>query len=217
MLKVNANLFRLAYVCASSEETRYYLKGVYVEPVAEGVLLVATDGHRLVCIHDKTGYADKPAIVQLSKGALKACKSPKNGLGRILKVEDNTATVVTFDLNEEGTPVAIHSNSIVDGTFPDWRRVIPTQESLDTTENGKLYGYNAKYIASFGDIGDGLQNYGQSMLLFTQNNQGGPSLVRWAGIDNAFGVLMPMRVGEEANLVPDFYRHVEPAMLQAAE
>ena len=64
-IDVNAMLFKAARECQSSEETRYYLGGVYVQPHPErGALLVATDGHRLIAIHDETGICEKPAIVR---------------------------------------------------------------------------------------------------------------------------------------------------------
>ena len=36
----------------STEQTRYYLCGVFIEPADEGVTMTATDGHRLVTCHD---------------------------------------------------------------------------------------------------------------------------------------------------------------------
>lgn len=55
-VRVRAKHFAAAYVFASTEETRYYLNGVLVEPHPDGgVLLVATDGHRMVAIKDDEG------------------------------------------------------------------------------------------------------------------------------------------------------------------
>ena len=46
---VPTDVLRAALVCVSTEETRYYLRGVHVEPDADDVVLVSTDGHRLFC------------------------------------------------------------------------------------------------------------------------------------------------------------------------
>lgn len=51
----NADLFRIAYSCVSTEETRYYLNGVHLEPhPCGGAFMVATDGHRLIVVHDES-------------------------------------------------------------------------------------------------------------------------------------------------------------------
>ena len=54
---LDADLFLRAYSAVSTEETRYYLNGVHIEPAPDGgVLMVATDGHRLLCIRDPKGF-----------------------------------------------------------------------------------------------------------------------------------------------------------------
>lgn len=64
MLRFSVELYKAAMLAASTEETRYYLNGVFVEPcVYGGVTLTATDGHVLVCIRDLDGSADESAIV----------------------------------------------------------------------------------------------------------------------------------------------------------
>lgn len=77
MLQFSANLYRIVQSVASNEETRYYLGGVFVEPAPRGhsgVVMTATDGHRLLHVYDAYGKADESAIVKLSDFALKACK-----------------------------------------------------------------------------------------------------------------------------------------------
>lgn len=71
---VSADLFRRAMMAQSTEETRYYLNGVHIEPCPEGgALLVATDGHRLLVFRDEHGYVEGgSAIIKLSKGMVKA-------------------------------------------------------------------------------------------------------------------------------------------------
>ena len=50
-ITVNARALKAAAMCASNEETRFYLKGVFVETTPAGVTLTATDGHRLVAMN----------------------------------------------------------------------------------------------------------------------------------------------------------------------
>jgi DNA polymerase III sliding clamp (beta) subunit (PCNA family) len=74
---VNADLFRIVYSCVSTEETRYYLNGVHVEPhPVKGAILVATDGHRMLIAHDKDGSCSGPIIVQMPRFALAQCRAP---------------------------------------------------------------------------------------------------------------------------------------------
>lgn len=73
--RINADLFRAVSVAVSTEETRYYLNGVNVEqhPV-KGVILTATDGHRLLCAHDENGETDGAYIVPAGKDLIRATK-----------------------------------------------------------------------------------------------------------------------------------------------
>ena len=59
----------------SSEVTRYYLSGVFIETAPEGgVNLVATDGHMIGVYHDAEGTVSEPTILAPSKALIKACK-----------------------------------------------------------------------------------------------------------------------------------------------
>jgi DNA polymerase-3 subunit beta len=118
----------------STEETRYYLNGIYFHTVEVGGDLkfraVATDGHRLaqaeiVAPHGSEGM---PGIIV-----------PRKTVGEIQKlVEDPQATVkvelsdskirLTFVPKEdEGSAEAgiVLTSKLIDGTFPDYGRVIP--------------------------------------------------------------------------------------------
>ena len=65
---INARALKAAAMCASSEETRYYLKGVFVETAAAGVTMTATDGHRLAALNharhaDDLDAPQAPAVI----------------------------------------------------------------------------------------------------------------------------------------------------------
>jgi DNA polymerase III subunit beta len=111
------------------EETRYYLNGVYLHyALREDVLrFVATDGHRL-------SMADIPAPqgsinirpVILSRGfivdAIKATSKTGDAFKHVrLAIWPNRATLTDWAGN------AI-DGALVDGTFPDYERVIPRGE-----------------------------------------------------------------------------------------
>jgi hypothetical protein len=240
MIRTNADLFRLANMCASKEETRYYLNGVLIEPHAvKGVILVATDGHRMVVIHDETGHADESAIVHLSPEALKACKPGRNER-RLLEVTDiapgkGSAWIKVsrqfpkYDNTwSEPELTAVSANCVVDGTFPHWQRVLPK-----ITEERTAPSFNTGYLASFTEIGEGLNaafnpdaprsKEGLRMVI-TASDAGGPALVTWPGYaastgvaGRAFGVLMPMRFDDaNAHRIPPFVETATAHLTAAA-
>lgn len=180
MIKVNANYFKAASLCMSREDTRYYLNGVYIEPCAAGgATLTATDGHRIVCIHDKDGICDKPAIVGLPNGALKK-KMPE---GEVIIQDDG--------LFRHGTFISMNS-VIVDGSYPDYRRVVLLSQKNGLGHKGSP-GFQGRYIGDFGKVGE-LLCQSQSIRIMPGPTESDPALVLFPSAKNAFGIIMPMRV-----------------------
>jgi len=106
----------------STEETRFYLNGVYLHRTAENALtLVATDGHRLarrgIDLGDGTEIADFNGIIIPRKtcGLIKKLAEKHDRLR--LEISDNRIRV-----SVEG---AMLISKLIDGTFPDYQRVIP--------------------------------------------------------------------------------------------
>lgn len=105
----------------STEETRYYLNGIFLH-TAEGVLkAAATDGHRLarVTVDLPEGAAGMPDVIV-----------PRKCIAELRKLLDEvdgsvgvslSGTKIRFDLGQ-----AILTSKLIDGTFPDYSRVIPT-------------------------------------------------------------------------------------------
>ena len=192
-MQFNADLFRIAMRFASNEETRYYLKGIFIEPTpgaTKGLRLVATNGHALFCAYDPNGTADSTGIVALSDAALKQCKTPKRELPRQIVVTGDTATVM-----RESETIAISEKCLIDGTYPDYRRVIPKM-----TDNPVTGVYAGKYLESFAwaakelnPTGDGIarikivaEDVKSPALVFMPLPSGGYKTSR------AFGILMPV-------------------------
>jgi DNA polymerase-3 subunit beta len=109
----------------STEETRYYLNGIFLH-VAEdstGPVLkaAATDGHRLAryTVTRPEGAAGMPDVIV-----------PRKCVGEIRKLLDEaegnveislSASKIRFQLGN-----AVLTSKLIDGTFPDYSRVIPT-------------------------------------------------------------------------------------------
>lgn len=213
MIKVDANLFRLAYSAVSKEETRYYLNGVSIEPNPNGpgAMLISTDGHRMVVIHDHEGICDTKIIVKVPQYALALCKSGRRLTNerRVLTVDRkaSSATVAVEHIGKSGAAertdmLASTYNVVIDGTFPDWRNVAP--KAADKPIGAA--GFNSRYLAELARFGSELgASVGREGMYFLCEGKDGiePVVVRFSGVANAFAVLMPMRIDYAPGL-PDF-------------
>lgn len=108
----------------STEETRYYLNGIYVhEADNDGVKVlraVSTDGHRLARFEMPLpeGAAGMPAVI-----------IPRKAIGEIRKLIEDAADLIQISLSENKIRFAfdhiVLTSKLIDGTFPDYQRVIP--------------------------------------------------------------------------------------------
>ncbi len=108
----------------STEETRYYLNGIYLHATtadgAQVLRAVATDGHRLarVQLALPEGAAKMPGVIV-----------PRKTVGEIRKLLDEQDGTVDMALSETKIrftvgPITLTSK-LIDGTFPEYERVIP--------------------------------------------------------------------------------------------
>jgi DNA polymerase III subunit beta len=107
------------------EETRYYLRGVYMHATTEGVHFVATDGHRLARVTAKADgdYSHLVPVIlptDFVNTAIKAT-SKRSQCYRSVTLQVAASKVV---LSLSG--VEALECTPVDGTFPDYARVVPT-------------------------------------------------------------------------------------------
>jgi DNA polymerase-3 subunit beta len=118
-------LFDKAKFAISTEETRYYLNGVYMH-VSQGeggavLRCVATDGHRLARID-----APLPDGAQGMPGVI----VPRKTVGELRKLLDDDEAQIAVSVSETkvrfATPAITLTSKVIDGTFPDYTRVIPT-------------------------------------------------------------------------------------------
>ena len=117
-------LFDKSKFAISTEETRYYLNGVYMHSSdgENGRVLrcVATDGHRLARID-----------TQLPEGAdtLPGVIVPRKTVGELRKLLDDDEMKIAVSVSETkirfSTPEIILTSKVIDGSFPDYTRVIP--------------------------------------------------------------------------------------------
>ncbi len=105
----------------STEETRYYLNGIYIHKAESGELCaVATDGHRLAMTRQAlpSGAAQMPSIIL-----------PRKAVSELRKLLDDFDGDVLVGLSETRAEfrfgVVRLTSKLIDGTFPDYTRVIP--------------------------------------------------------------------------------------------
>jgi DNA polymerase III subunit beta len=108
----------------STEETRYYLNGIYLHAAgsakAATLRAVATDGHRLAQV-------DLP----LPKGAtgMPGVIVPRKTVGEIQRLIEDNETEITIELSQGKIRLTfgdvVLTSKLIDGTFPDYGRVIP--------------------------------------------------------------------------------------------
>ena len=112
----------------STEETRYYLNGIFfhVSDDSEPVLkAAATDGHRLArfTLPRPDGAEGMPDVIVPRKAVAELRKLLEEKMDGNVQI-DLSASKVRFTLGGEGGVVL--TSKLIDGTFPDYSRVIPT-------------------------------------------------------------------------------------------
>jgi len=108
----------------STEETRYYLNGIYLHAAGTDKNLVlravATDGHRLAQfeLESPAGAEGMPGVIV-----------PRKTVGEVQRLIDNGEGEVAVELSQSKIRFifdgVVLTSKLIDGTFPDYSRVIP--------------------------------------------------------------------------------------------
>jgi DNA polymerase-3 subunit beta len=109
----------------STEETRYYLNGIFLHALDDGdgcLRGVATDGHRLARVETALpqGAADMPAVIV-----------PRKTITEVRKLIDDLQGDAPVEIRLSPARIrfrigpAVLRSRLIDGTFPDYERVIP--------------------------------------------------------------------------------------------
>ena len=172
------DLLKAALVCASSEESRYYLRGVHL---ATSGHMVTTDGHRMFVAR----LAERPTADVIV---------PYVDVTMALKLAGRAKDV---EIDLAANRIGQIQYTPVDGTFPDWRRVVPTglEQPSDKPDDapGRVH-FNARYVGEFEKMADilcGKAKEAQSVLHATTASN--PALVTFGERADCFGVIMPVR------------------------
>ena len=196
-------LTRAAFIAAASvvqakNDVRYYLNGILIEKAPDkGLLIVATDGHRLVAALDEDAeFSDdmpEQVIIQFGPESLRVAKLAKNLDERVdLEIADTDVFVSI------GTG-CFQDSKTIDGTYPDWRRIVVEQDGQSTGW------FNASYVADF-------ERVARFFTARTRTNINGitlrssdaksAALVYFDGAPYAFGLVMPYQCDRENPQLP---------------
>ena len=108
--------------CMATQDVRYYLNGALFDFSPDGLRIVATDGHKLA-ITEKSApqlTADKIKSIVPRKGVLQ--------LKRLLENTDEKVDLVFYPhFVQIVTPTFSCGSKLIDATFPDYTRVVPTE------------------------------------------------------------------------------------------
>jgi DNA polymerase-3 subunit beta len=200
-ITIDHSIIKALLICAAKHDIRYYLKGVCVDARANGdVVLVATDGHRLlaypVAVDNIEALA--PGEYIIPREALEAVKPAK--AGRITLPIHIDITTEPDQPDPERVGVTIKGKTSItvtgatsavtapiDGKFPDWRRIVPASTS------GEIAQFNADYVSGFGDV---CKLLGGSYGPYINHNGSAPAVV--TNLPGALGLIMPFRLdGDE--------------------
>ncbi|MFC3097604.1 DNA polymerase III subunit beta [Alteraurantiacibacter palmitatis] len=114
----------------STEETRYYLNGIFLHVAEDGMggpvlKAAATDGHRLArfTIPRPEGAEGMPDVIVPRKAVNEIRKLLEESLDSAVQI-DLSPSKIRFTLGGAGGVVL--TSKLIDGTFPDYSRVIPT-------------------------------------------------------------------------------------------
>ncbi|KQT83909.1 DNA polymerase III subunit beta [Aurantimonas sp. Leaf443] len=129
-----ARLIERTQFAISTEETRYYLNGIFFHTIeTEGTLqlrAVATDGHRLARaeMDAPSGSEGMPGIIV-----------PRKTVGELQKLlgdcgaEDEIGVELSDSKIRFSIGAVVMTSKLIDGTFPDYQRVIPTGNDKELT------------------------------------------------------------------------------------
>lgn len=201
-----------AALCAvSKEETRYYLRGVFLD--ARG-FIAATNGHIAFAARctDAACLADTAFDLP---GSLPGVIVPDAALKAVAK---GKAAIVTIERDANGLwwleRGAIRMHFVpIDGSFPDWTRIIPETPETETAAH-----YQPQYVAAMGAMAAALHDgkKGNACLFHIHQAGEGPALVTFprecktladkpgARLD-CCAVIMPMRAADHSGFNRDAF------------
>lgn len=201
MIKISFDIrtLKAALVCTSTDETRYYLKGVAVQFDGDKLFIAATDGHRLLAMQpeftierddtDAATRADFGSVI-IPADIVKNLKPARGDDSCTLTIDGNKG-----ELEHAGQSVRF---GFIDGSFPNWRQVIPA------TITGEIAQFDARYIGELPKIhaAFGLKD----SKIEIEHNGGSPAFIALNLPMPYVCLLMPYRGTKEPVALPSWVK-----------
>lgn len=134
----------------STEETRYYLNGIYVHEADNGgvkvLRAVATDGHRLARFEMPLpdGASGMPGVIV-----------PRKAVGELRKILEEAADTIEVSLSQSKIRFTfdhiVLTSKLIDGTFPNYEQVIPSGNNKIVEVNPKIFSSAIDRVSTISD------------------------------------------------------------------
>ena len=203
-----ADDLRAAFQCISTEQTRYYLCGVLIEADK----LVALDGHQMLTIELPDGChvgtecftqgMDAPRMpgatgTPAGAGFILSCDATDKAFkakafgGDLWVYGDIETGILQFVINHgkggEMSRVGVLEFSVIDGTYPDWRRVMAKGDGGTSSMC-----YDPAVLARLIKSADVIEK-GRPIRLTGGATPGDSIKVEFKGLDRLHGTITPVR------------------------
>jgi DNA polymerase-3 subunit beta len=191
----------------STEETRYYLNGIYLHTAHSGnkatLRAVATDGHRLAQVE-----------LPLPKGAegMPGVIIPRKTVHELNRLIEDSSAAVKVAVSPAKVRFEIGSvtltSKLIDGTFPDYGRVIPQGNDKELTVS------NAEFMSAVDRVSTIASERGRAVklnikpdkLVLSVNNPEGGSATEEIGVEYTAS---PLEIGFNARYLLDIAGQLE--------
>jgi hypothetical protein len=176
---INIATLKAVNLASSTEEARYYLKGVYVEVTATTVTYTATNGHILLSRREDSSEPNTLTGAWIIPSDF--IKGAKPGRG------SDYATMTTVPGAENTVRLAFDGTitgmaAPIDGSFPPYQRIIPA------TVDGKPGQYDGNYTGTFAKFAKAI---GRTYFHIHHNGESAAPVS--FGHAGTFGIIMPVR------------------------
>src|SRR6201996_994119 len=129
----------------STEETRYYLNGIYLHAAKDAKVMraVATDGHRLARyeLELPDGAADMPGVIV-----------PRKTVGELRKLLDDADGAIDVSLSDTKVQFGFNgvelTSKLIDGNFPPYERVIPSGNDKSLALEAKEFAQSVDRVST---------------------------------------------------------------------
>jgi hypothetical protein len=190
-VEINIEAIKAAGAAASTEASRYYLNGVCIElSKRHGGLAVATNGHILMAIRcvDEDGFTGEDTQIIIPSDTIKLLKPIKGIAKGYLRQRSEAPSASGY--GGLGTWEISYGKQVfgftpVDGTFPNWRDVLPKHTTIETPSN-----FNIAYLETMRKAFNMMSDHRGHLSIIP--NGASPAWITASGIDG-FGIIMPMR------------------------